>query len=147
MSHIRQQIREAIVTKLKEIETFGGRVYPYRTRPHHTLPDALVYTSEDEVNHELDTMKKDKYIRTVTVKIEIRVKATANIDDTIDDLCVETEEKMFDDPAFGGLVKQLDLITTTIELSGESDKTVGLATIEYEAWYRMLRTDAETVIQ
>jgi len=142
--HIRQQIREAVVTKLKEITTFSNRVYPYRTMPHTLLPDAVVKTDDDVVIRELTA--DHKYMRALSLIIETRVKAVADIDDTLDSLCLAIEEKMMADPTFGGLLKSLELSSTKIEMSQESEQPVGLATIEYEAWYRMLRTDADTVV-
>ena len=141
MSHIRQQIREAVVTRLKTITVFSHRVYPYRTAPHTLLPDAVVKIEEDVVIEEYTT--DHKYMRAFTVAIETRKKASSDIDDEMDDLCVLIEEKMMTDPTFGGLLKKLDLAVTKIEMSAEGDQPVGLATLEYEAWYRMLRTDAE----
>jgi len=142
--HIRQQIREAVVTKLKEITTFSNRIYPYRTMPHTLLPDAVVKTDEDVVIGEQTA--DHKYMRALALTIEARAKATSDIDDTMDSLCLAIEEKMMAAPTFGGLLKKLDLSSTKIEMSQEGDQPVGLATLEYEAWYRMLRSDADTVV-
>jgi len=144
MSHVRQQIREAVVAKLKEITDIGDRAYPYRTIPHTTLPDIVVYTTEDEVDHEHDA--GDKEIHILTVQVEARAKVTDDLDDVLDGLCVDVEKKMMEDASLGGLVKYLELVKTTIEMQGESEKPVGVATLEYAAWYRVSRTDPETVV-
>lgn len=144
MSHARTQIRAAIVTALKGITQFGNRVTGYRTSTHKTLPDATVYTVNDEVNHEFDADHKE--IHALTVSIEIRLKDTDDFDDAVDALCVLVEKKMRVDDTFGGLLKQLSLVGTSIEIEGETDKKNGLATIEYEAWYRVAENDPETIV-
>jgi hypothetical protein len=145
MSHARTQIRSAIVTALKGVTAFGNRVYGYKTASHKLLPDATVHTINDEVNHEFDTMD-GKEVHILTVAIEIRAKAAADLDDTLDGYCVSVEKKMRTDATFGGLVKQLSLNGTSIETEDETDQENGLATIEYEAWYRVSEGDPETIV-
>jgi hypothetical protein len=142
--HIRQQIREAAATKIAEITDFGGRVYTSRTRPHVTLPDAVVKTDDDAVLSEFTA--DHQYIRSLALVIEVRVKLSDYIENEIDDLCRQVEEKMMADPTLGSLLKNLDLLSTKIEKSQASDKPTGVATIEYDAWYRMLRTTASAVV-
>lgn len=144
MSHARQQIREAIVTALKTITAFSNRVYPYRTTPHTVLPDAIVYTLEDETLPDYDANGKE--VRDLTVAIVIRAKVTDDLDDTIDDLCVSVEKAMRTDETFGSRIKKLDHKKTSIEPKGGSEKSVGLAVLEYMATYRINRSNPETII-
>jgi hypothetical protein len=143
--HARQQIREAIVDTLSAITEFGGRVYGYRTRPHRTMPDATVRTVNDEVQHELDTLDGLE-VHVLTVTVEIRAKEKDGVDDTLDALCLLVEEAMRDDPTFGDLVKQLELVGTSIEIEGETDEKNGLASIEYEVWYRVSADAPDTIV-
>lgn len=144
MSHVRQQVREAIVTALKTITALGNRVYPYRTIPHTILPDAIVYTIDDEVITDYDANGKE--IRDLTIVIAVRAKVTDDLDDVIDGLCVSVEKAMRTDDTFGGLIKNLDLQNTAIDMKGGAEKSVGLATLEYSALYRINRSNPEVVI-
>ena len=118
MSHMRKQIRDAIVTRLQGITGFADVVYPYRTAPHTVLPDIVVAIVEDEVNHDYDT-KGSARMHELTVDIEIRDKATDYLDDTLDGICVSVEKAMMTDAKFGGLVYHLELEGTSIELEEE----------------------------
>ena len=146
MSHVRRQIREAVVTRLKDITAVANRVYPYRTIPHTMLPDITVKTNKDEVDHE-QAVKGDAEFHILTLDVEVRTRVTDDLDDAIDALCVEVEKKMMTDPTFGGKVKLLQLDGTTIEVSGDAEKSVGLATVTWLAWYRINRTNPEIVTQ
>lgn len=149
MSHARTQIRTAAVAAVTAIKVGGNAVfagvYGYRTAKHKNLPDVIIYTVNDEVNHELDTLD-GKETHALTVMAEIRAKVTDDLDDTLDGYCVLVEKALKTNVALNALLKQLSLIGTSIEMESETDKENGLATIEYEAWYRVAENDPETIV-
>jgi len=147
-SHVRRQIREAVVTELKKITAFSNRVYPYRTTPHLTLPDVVVFTPEEKIIQEQSTFSADGIIqmRELSIVIAIRAMAVCDLDDTLDSYCVSVEEHMVFDDTFGGLVKNLSLVGTTVEIVGELEKSIGIATLTYTGMCRTAQNAPETSI-
>jgi hypothetical protein len=152
MSHVRQQIREAVAGKVDDITDFGTgtavRVYTDRVHPITTLPAAKVMTSLD-VDAEDDAFGgAGVYVtrRRVTVRIEIRAKAASAIDDTLDALCVKVEEKIMSDDTLGGLAIGTRYQSTETDMDGEAEKPTGLAVITYIVDYRVAYNEPETAI-
>jgi hypothetical protein len=145
---VRKQIREAVVTELKKITAFSNRVYPYRTTPHLTLPDVVVFIPEEKIIQEMSTFGANGMIqmRAVTILVAIRAKATADIDDALDGYCVSVEEHMVIDDTFGGIMTGLTFEGTTVEFSGELEKTIGMAILTYTGMYRTAASAPETSI-
>ena len=53
MSHVRKQIRDAVVTALTGLSTTGSRVYKSRIYPLETgkLPGLAIYTKSEEIQN------------------------------------------------------------------------------------------------
>ena len=146
-NHARRQIREAIVTKLQTAVTaFGNRVYPYRVRPHITLPDCIAFTPEDVVAGTVFGASGPVDMREVTIAIAVRAKVTDDLDDVLDGYCSSVEKAMQVDDTFGGLLKGLIPEKTEITVSGEIEKEVGLAVLTYKGRYRVARSNPETLV-
>lgn len=134
MTHVRQQIREAVANKLDAASEITAPVY--KSRVHSLadvkLPAVLVYTTEESS----ERLSMDPELaRECTLQIVAAVKNTGNFDDEADELSAQIERAMFSDRLLGGLAKELVLESTEIELVGDGDKPVGAVTLEYTVAY------------
>ena len=148
--HVRQQLREAVVTKLKTISVFGNRVYPFRTRKVITLPDVVVFIPEETVIPDETTWgvtpAANVETREATLAIAVRQKENDTLDDTLDGYCLLIEAAMMVDESFGGILKNLRLENTEITLSGEGEKPIGMVVLTYKAMYRAARNAPGTTV-
>lgn len=147
MSHARQQIRDAAFTQLGT--TIGGGVgsnkFKSRVYPCDTLPCVSVYTRNDQVDYDSSGMDGTRG-HILELVVECRVKATTGYDDTLDDIAASVETLIASDTTLGGRVKDIDLISTIIDLSDDSDQPALLAVMTFEVVYRYNRTDPETIL-
>ena len=133
MSHVRQQIREATGTLLSGLVTTSTRIFESRVyNLQETELPCLVITTNDESVEE-GTLKA--LIRSLTLTIEGKAKATTNLDDTLDTIASEVEIKMATSPTLGGKVVGHSLSTTSIEMSVEGDQPIGSISLNYDVVY------------
>lgn len=144
MPHARQQIREAAATVLTGLATSGSRVYQSRVHPLEAanLPCLLVNTDDEEVQG-LKISSPDLLDRRLTLTVSAVAKASANLDDTLDNMIAEVET-VLGGSILGGLVKTLQLDSIGIEMV-QNDKPVGMARMSYSATY-MTTANAPGVI-
>jgi hypothetical protein len=134
-NHLRRQIREAIATAVTGLATTGARVYQSRVYPLEdtNLPALLIHTqAEDVLSVTLPAPRTLQ--RALRVQVIAVAKATADLDDTLDQICKEVEVALAM-PAASGPWKTLTLQTVEIELTGSTEKPVGQAAMTYEALY------------
>ena len=145
MAQIRKTIRENIVTTLTGLSTTGSSVYETRIFPinYAKLPALMVYTQDDNVVEYTITSSSRTQHRQLTCIIEGHIKATANIDDTIDTISEEIEEAMATDRTRGGNAKDTKLQTTEIEFE-EATQKVGLVRFTYIVDYVTLENAVQT---
>ena len=137
MAHVRQSIRDNIVTAVTSLSTTGSNVFRSRVYPIGTnkLPALCVYTDNETI--EFNRMDRTRDIdRTVEVVIEAYVRATANYDTTLDTICAEVEAGMAADVTRGGHAKDCKLIQTEFDFSDEGDRPIGTARLTYSIDYR-----------
>ena len=70
--------------------------------------------------------------------------STANVDDTIDSICVQVEEAIASDYTLNGIAKNTVLISTDIDFSGEAEQPVGIARLTFSVLYVTSINDVET---
>lgn len=148
MSHIRQQIREAIELKLTGLTTTEDRVYKNRVNPldKANLP-CLVITSVRDVSlgpisHDVPrTIQHD-----ASINITAYVKALDNLDDALDDICEQVEIAMSTDRKLSGLVFSVDLQATDINFNSDGDQPHGIAQLEYSVRYHVKENDPSTAV-
>lgn len=130
MLGIRKQVRQAVKTLLDSIPNVT--VYSSRVYPKGALPCISVFTLEEAADEEAQTMGGSDY-RIISIAIEISEKATTLIDDQLDDLSVLVETQINTDKTLSGLIQCLNYVGTTIELSGDAEMPIGVATLNYTA--------------
>lgn len=145
MAHVRKLIRDNIETALTGLTTTGTNVYQTRVYPiaEDRLPGLAIYTNTEESEFSTVTRPRTQ-IRTLTVSVEIYVKAVTGYDDTVDTSCVEIEEALATDVTRGGNAKDTRVVSFEADQSGEADQPVARATLSVEVDYATLENDVET---
>lgn len=146
MSHLRKQIRDAVVTALTGLTTTGTRVYKSRVYPLETgkLPGLCIYTKSEEIS--TTTINRPRtQIRNLEVIVEAYVMVNTNFDDTIDTISVQVEEALYNNALLGGLAKELNILSFDADYSGEGEKVVGVGRWTVNVIYTDKENDVETV--
>lgn len=138
MAHLRKQLRD----KAKEvIETALQRpVFVNRTKQVQAadLPCVILTTETDQVSYQaLSNTTRD-----IALNIRIFEKALFNVDDLLDEHSVKIEKALIDDQLGAD---ELQFSSTTIDLFGEGDQPIGIATLQYIARFLDVN-DPEKVI-
>jgi hypothetical protein len=151
MSHVRQQIREAVVSALKGITAFGDRVYGYQGKTQRAVPYVVVRTANESVKPEETTFGsagKPTLMRSLQLDIEVRAKAAVDPDDIMDGYAVSIEEKMagtaLDDLAVSVWPNETRI--ETAETNENLEKDAALMTLTYLVEYRTAEGSPETAV-
>lgn len=136
-NHVRRQIREAIGTAVTGLTTTGTRVFQSRVYPLQDteLPALLVYSQSESI---LPTTIHGPAVldRTLRVRVAGIAKATADLDDTLDQIAKEVEVALSGPPAgLLALVRVARLTDTEIEMTGTAEQPVGRIELSYELEY------------
>ena len=143
MSHIRRQIRDAIITVLQaNVPSVGMRVYPTRTYPvdANAMPALCVYTLSEE--SAVDSLGPSRGLtRVLDVVIEAVTKVNSTLDDALDQICQEVESAIGLDTKFDGLVHDCLLTATRIAITGKGETETGSAAMTFRLQYRTRAAD------
>lgn len=145
MSHVRKQLRDAVVTRVTGLTTTGANVYRSRFYPIAAakLPGLLVYTLSEEISTSTITKPRTK-MRNLDVVIEGYALANTNLDNTLDQISLEVEEAMALDTTFSGLAKDCTLESVEVEMqAGEGETVSGYVRLTFLMKYATSETDAE----
>lgn len=145
MAHVRKQIRDAIVTAVTGLTTTGSNVFRSRIYPleQSKLPGLCIFTRSEAV--EFDTMTLARSIsRVLEVQIEAYVSATANYDNTLDQIAVEVEEALAADVTLGGLAKDTQVTAFEADFTGDGEQPVAVGRFTVTVQYRTAENDVET---
>lgn len=145
MAHVRKQIRDRMATTISTGATLvSSRVYTTRVYPltEANLPAITVYTGS-EVSSRLN-MGLNDLNRSLTVDVDIYVRATSTFDDDVDAIAVQIEEAIAGDFTVNGLAKEAVLTGTDIQFSGDAEQPIGVAKLTYSVRYVTALNDVET---
>ena len=146
MAHARQQIRAQLITTLTGLATTGSNVIASRVYDVATnkLPSLAIYTLSEELGEE----SANKQMRLLDVVVEVREKASSNLDNALDAIGAEVEDALFasGDTTLNGKCKKFNYDGLEITLSGDAEQPIGLMTMRFIAQYRVDKTDVETLI-
>jgi len=145
MSHVRQQIRDDIVTTLTGLTTTGSNVFRSRIFPlEQTNLPALVIYSKSETS-EYDTISLPRSVnRVLDVAVEAYVKGVSNYDNTLDTIAVEVEEAIAADVTLGGLAKDAQITAFEADFAGDGEQPVAVGRFTITVEYRTVENDVET---
>jgi len=144
MAHVRKLIRDDIETTLTGLATTGANVYQTRVYPiaEDRLPGLAIYTSTEATDYATITPPRTQ-VRTLTVSVDVYVKAVTAYDDTLDAICVEIEEALYTDRTRGGNAKDTRVTAFDSDFSGDGDQPVARATLTVEVDYVTLENNVE----
>jgi hypothetical protein len=134
MAHLRRQIREGVATALAATgyPTFSSRVDPLEITD---LPAFVVYT-RSERSQQLKITGNQVLDRTVTILVESYARELQDVDDVIDDICVQIEVALANPvSALAGIAQNITLTATEIEMTGTSEKPLAKATLTFDVQY------------
>jgi hypothetical protein len=80
-------------------------------------------------------------LRTLNTSIEVYVKATSTVVDTLDTIAEEIEAAMGVDETLNGLAEDLFLVATSIEINGDGEQPIGVLKLDYDVAYRTTISD------
>jgi hypothetical protein len=132
MAHVRQLIRDNVITAVTSLSTTGSNVYRTRIYPLEAgnLPGLCIYTSAED--SAADSMTGTRGLeRTCDIIIEAFVRAVSNYDNTMDTISAEIEAAMATDVTRGGNAKDTVLVRSEFELSDEGDRPLAMARLTY----------------
>lgn len=145
MSHVRQQIRDDIVTTLTGLTTTGSNVFRSRIFPleETNLPALCIYTKSE--TSEYDTIGLPRSVnRVLDVAVEAYVKGVSNYDNTLDTIAVEVEEAIAADITLGGLAKDAQITAFEADFAGDGEQPVAVGRFTVTVEYRTVENDVET---
>ena len=122
MAHVRQSIRDNVVTTVTGLSTTGSSVFRTRIYPLETgnLPGLCVYTQTEDSG--IDTLGSRNLTRTVDVLIEAA---------------------MATDVTRGGYAKDCLLTRSEFEFSDEGDRPIVMGRLTYAVQYRTAINNAQ----
>jgi len=147
MSHVRQQIRDDIVTTLTGLTTTGSNVFRSRIFPleETNLPALCIYTKSE--TSEYDTIGLPRSVnRILDVAVEAYVKGVSNYDNTLDTIAVEVEEAIAADITLGNLAKDAQITAFEADFAGDGEQPVAVGRFTVTVEYRTVENDVETAV-
>lgn len=144
MAHVRKQIRDRIASTLTSgVSLVSNRVYASRVYPltEAKLPAITVYTGA-EISNRLNMGVSDLN-RSLSVEVDIYVRATGTFDDDVDAIAVQVEEAIAGDFTVNSLAKEAVLTGTDIQFSGDAEQPIGVAKLTFTVRYVTALTDVE----
>jgi hypothetical protein len=146
MTHVRQQIRAAVVTALTNLTTTKKRIYATRVHPvnDNELPCLLIYTRDE--NSEPITMQQPRRIRRIlTLAVDGVVKLNEGYDNKVDTIAVEVEAALYNNASLNALIKDIFLTATEIKITGEAEKPVAVVSMSFQVEYYTPENNPETI--
>jgi len=125
-NHLHKQIRDAVKTALTGLSTTGSRVFANRLRPLQDadLPALRIYADEERAEGLL-IHSPEMYDRELTFVVEGVAKATAALDDTLDQISKEVETALSAGITLGS--RNLEVFYTGMSFDDEQlDKPVAV---------------------
>ncbi|MBZ0106143.1 MAG: hypothetical protein K8H84_10985 [Sulfuricella denitrificans] len=131
-THARQQIREAVASAVTGLTTTGTKVYQSRLHAlrDSNIPCLLVNTDEEDVQPSLGIIERSLHVRVAGV-----AKASANLDDTLDQMALEVETALASGVTVGGKSRHVTLTGISVEMTDELEKPAGIIGMDYRITY------------
>jgi len=145
VAHVRQQIRERIVSVLTtNVALVSSRVYGTRvySLTEADLPAITVYAGSETSGLQTVGLKTSQ--RIVSIQVDAYVRATSDFDDDVDAIAVQIEEAIANDFTVNGLAKTAVLSSTEMNFSGEAEQPIGSARLTFDVRYDTAINDVET---
>ena len=134
MTHIRQQVRNAVAAKIQEIPELQNSVFQSRVYElsRGELPAAIIFTENEEVEETTRQRQIQIQRRLIFVSVYIFARASDNIEDELDRLAGEVEKKSLADGTLGGIAAETSLENTGLFIGGDTDAPTGAAKLTFK---------------
>lgn len=148
MTHVREQIRNRVTTVLTGLATTGNNVFESHVYPlgEDQLPGLCVYTGSQESEISSKSSSGTVMQHELELMVVAYVKAVSGYDATIDDIMTHAEEALQNDATLQGLAKFIYPRSLDINMTGEGDKPVVVATQVFQVTYRALLNEPEIAV-
>lgn len=140
MMHMRQKIREQIVSLLKKenLEKVDQKVFPNRAIPIQSdnLPCICVFVNNEAIEYLSTFSEKNGYTVEIANAVTIDIyTAGESYEIDMDNLSLGVENVLSRDETLNNLVETTRLVSVDISHSGSGEQYTGLATYSYEIRY------------
>lgn len=131
-SHVRTQIRHAVEKILHGLPTTGNRVFVSRVYPLESasLPGIIIATESDQANEEIAGWSQLQLV------IKGYARATAHLDEVLDQVEMEVRKALAENKTLNGLVKDIAWLHTRIQLENGGEQPIGMAEMIFKSDYR-----------
>jgi hypothetical protein len=149
--HVRNQIRDEVITDVTGLTTTSTRVYETHTYDlvGNSLPGLLVFCEKDEIDlvDGEDTMGTRRFMRDLSLIVEAWEDqgAVGNVQDTLDTICKEVENKIQTDPQINSKAKDARLVKTEWAYDDTTTPKVGKAKMTWNIRYRVEEGTSDVV--
>lgn len=128
---IRQKIFERLIDKTGAAE----RVYQNRIRQlwPEELPAILIYT-RSETARDFDSAPRS-IERELQVAVEVVAAADESLEDTLDEIAEQVENRLIGDDTLGGVCSDIILTGTEMSVAGEGETIFGSAILNFRVLY------------
>jgi hypothetical protein len=128
MAHIRTTIRNALAARFAADVTSGLFKSVETDQVFAVDDDRLPMLRISWVNETVDPRAGREIVRRIEFKLEIYARG-APLQDTLDGLALQVEERIAADPSLGGVVMHCVYAGSSLETSGDGEKRTGVLTI------------------
>ena len=141
MSHVRQVLRDAVVTSLSGLGTTGSNIFNTRIFPlaQSSLPCLTVFSESEEAE---ELTLGGNLDRAVSIVVTGYARATSNIENTLDTIAAEVEAAF--NP--GASAKYWTLAGTAFEFDGDGDNAIATIAMTFSVFYQTARSAPETAL-
>lgn len=145
MSHVRQQIRDAVATRLTGLPTTGNAVYKMRkyALDDAKLPALCVYTGDETSALLTIGLRTLRRVNNIVVEGYCKGPSTS-VYDSIDIIAMEVEEAIGSDFTLGGLAKSMVLVGTEVDVNVQGETSIASVKLVYAVEYITSIGDVET---
>lgn len=143
MNHARIQIRDAIISRLRDVTSAGTSVYNSRVYAHTGTPSINVAIVRENV---ADEVMGNKQMRQAVVEIECRVKGNESYADNLDSMAAEVEMALQFDDSLGVGIKHCEYQGFSSSFDGSQDEIVGVLVLDYLVWYLINEADLTVIL-
>lgn len=135
MPHSRVLIRDAAYQMLLNTTSVGSNVFRNRVRPifQGELPAIIIYTREETAEIFDESPRRLK--RNLQLVFEIETKADNTLDDKLDFIAGEIEAKVNNNQTLGGVLSDIILKSTRMQLLAEGDDLHGACELTFDCEY------------
>lgn len=148
MSHIRKQLRDAVVSAVTGLTTTGSRVYTAKVYPvsQAEMP-CLVVNAIEDVGQPEGLSLPGILGRQVTIEVLGMARATSALADELDAIAEEVETALGVGVTVSGTTIALDYVGANLQFSGEADQPIGTVATRFTALVYTLSNAPGTLVQ